>query len=163
MGKSTPALMAIHTSRPDRYTEGPTAQSRWAMGTATGRGPTERALTRYRCRQHSRRETRTSQGWMWPRTRSQQSRTRLSRNRRGMRLISPKKTLDISFARRMDIWPKTRKQIDSEKPLTVRLTNVSTDSNGVATYRQALSEGTQAWAEVCDGQITNGGVNDVPR
>lgn len=40
---------------------------------------------------------------------------------------------------------------------------VSTDSNGVATYRQMLPDGRQAWAEVYNGQITNGGVNNVPR
>lgn len=40
---------------------------------------------------------------------------------------------------------------------------VSTDSNGVATYRQILPDGRQAWAEVYKGQITYGGVNDVPR
>jgi hypothetical protein len=40
---------------------------------------------------------------------------------------------------------------------------VGTDSNGVATYRQNLPNGTQVWAEVKGGQITNGGVNDVPR
>jgi len=40
---------------------------------------------------------------------------------------------------------------------------VSTDANGVATYRQTLPDGTQAWAEVYHGQITNGGVNVVPR
>ncbi len=40
---------------------------------------------------------------------------------------------------------------------------VGTDSNGVSTYRQMLPGGRQAWAEVCNGQITNGGVNDVPR
>jgi RHS repeat-associated protein len=40
---------------------------------------------------------------------------------------------------------------------------VGTDSNGVATYRETLSGGRQAWAETYNGQITNGGVNDVPR
>ncbi len=40
---------------------------------------------------------------------------------------------------------------------------VSTDANGVVTYRQTLPDGTQVWAEVYNGQITNGGVNSVPR
>jgi len=40
---------------------------------------------------------------------------------------------------------------------------LSTDANGVVTYRQTLPDGTQVWAEVYNGQITNGGVNSVPR
>ena len=40
---------------------------------------------------------------------------------------------------------------------------VGTDSNGVATYRQVLPNGTQSWAELYQGQITNGGLNNVPR
>jgi hypothetical protein len=40
---------------------------------------------------------------------------------------------------------------------------IGTDSNGVSTYRETLPNGQQAWAEVWNGQITNGGVNDVPR
>ena len=35
---------------------------------------------------------------------------------------------------------------------------VGTDSNGVATYRETLPNGSQVWAEVWRGQITNGGV-----
>jgi RHS repeat-associated protein len=40
---------------------------------------------------------------------------------------------------------------------------VSMDPEGVATYRQILPDGRQAWAEVYNGQVTNGGVNDVPK
>ncbi|MFZ0666254.1 MAG: RHS repeat-associated core domain-containing protein [Acidimicrobiales bacterium] len=40
---------------------------------------------------------------------------------------------------------------------------IGTDSNGVATYRLLLPNGTQSWAEVYQGEITNGGVNSVPR
>jgi hypothetical protein len=40
---------------------------------------------------------------------------------------------------------------------------VSTDINGVATFRQLLADGRQLWAEAFNGQITNGGINDVPR
>jgi RHS repeat-associated protein len=40
---------------------------------------------------------------------------------------------------------------------------IGTDSNGVATYRRSLPDGRQAWAEIYNGKITNGGVNDVPR
>ena len=36
-------------------------------------------------------------------------------------------------------------------------------ANGVDTYRQTLSNGSQVWAEVHNGEITNGGVNAVPR
>jgi hypothetical protein len=35
--------------------------------------------------------------------------------------------------------------------------------NGVATFRETLPSGEQAWAEVYKGEITNGGVNRVPR
>jgi hypothetical protein len=40
---------------------------------------------------------------------------------------------------------------------------VSTNSTGVQTFRQMLPDGTQAWAEVFDGEIKNGGINRVPR
>ena len=50
-----------------------------------------------------------------------------------------------------------------EETATNPASYVGTDSNGVATYRQMLPDGTQAWAEVYNGEITNGGVNGVPR
>jgi RHS repeat-associated protein len=40
---------------------------------------------------------------------------------------------------------------------------VQTDSQGVETYRRMLPDGRQIWAEVFKGEITNGGVNNVPR
>lgn len=34
----------------------------------------------------------------------------------------------------------------------------------IGVYRETLSDGRQVWVEVRDGsEITNGGVNDVPR
>jgi hypothetical protein len=33
----------------------------------------------------------------------------------------------------------------------------------VQTYQQTLPNGTQVWVEVYNGQITNGGINAVPR
>ena len=40
---------------------------------------------------------------------------------------------------------------------------VRTSPQGVQTFRQLLPDGTEAWAEVYQGQITNGGVNVTPR
>lgn len=40
---------------------------------------------------------------------------------------------------------------------------IYTSSTGVSSYRQILPDGRQVWAEVYDGSITNGGINDVPR
>ena len=39
---------------------------------------------------------------------------------------------------------------------------VRTGAGGEALYRETLPNGTQAWAKVYEGAITNGGVNDVP-
>jgi RHS repeat-associated protein len=39
---------------------------------------------------------------------------------------------------------------------------VRTGSGGESLYRETLPNGTQAWAKVFEGAITNGGVNDVP-
>lgn len=41
--------------------------------------------------------------------------------------------------------------------------SIKSSSNGVATYQEVLPDGRQAWAEVHNGQITNGGVNNVPK
>jgi RHS repeat-associated protein len=40
---------------------------------------------------------------------------------------------------------------------------VETKYPGVDVYRETLSNGTQVWAEVKEGSITNGGVNTTPR
>jgi RHS repeat-associated protein len=40
---------------------------------------------------------------------------------------------------------------------------VSTHEPGVSVYRETLPNGTQVWAEVHNGEITNGGVNATPR
>jgi hypothetical protein len=39
---------------------------------------------------------------------------------------------------------------------------VRTGAGGEDLYRETLSNGTQVWAKVFKGSITNGGVNDVP-
>jgi RHS repeat-associated protein len=39
---------------------------------------------------------------------------------------------------------------------------VRTGGGGESLYRETLSNGTQAWAKVFEGAITNGGVNNVP-
>ncbi|HEV3319322.1 MAG TPA: RHS repeat-associated core domain-containing protein [Solirubrobacteraceae bacterium] len=41
--------------------------------------------------------------------------------------------------------------------------HVETKYPGVDVYRETLSNGTQVWAEVKDGSITNAGVNSTPR
>jgi RHS repeat-associated protein len=40
---------------------------------------------------------------------------------------------------------------------------VRTGGGGEEVYRETLPDGTQVWAEVFDGKITNGGVNQTPR
>ena len=39
---------------------------------------------------------------------------------------------------------------------------VRTGGGGEGLFQQTLSDGTQAWAKVFNGSITNGGVNQVP-
>jgi hypothetical protein len=40
---------------------------------------------------------------------------------------------------------------------------IGTSADGVSRYRVRLEDGTQAWADVYNGQIVNGGVNQIPR
>jgi hypothetical protein len=42
-------------------------------------------------------------------------------------------------------------------------TYIRTTPQGVKVYQKLLPDGTQSWAQVFNGSITNGGVNDVPR
>jgi hypothetical protein len=41
--------------------------------------------------------------------------------------------------------------------------HVYTNAKGVATYRRILPDGRQAWVEVFEGKMTNGGINAIPR
>jgi hypothetical protein len=38
-----------------------------------------------------------------------------------------------------------------------------TEPSGAKIYRENLKDGTQVWAKVYDGRITNGGINSVPK
>jgi len=40
---------------------------------------------------------------------------------------------------------------------------IGTRAPGVAVYRETLPDGTQVWAEVKGGAITNAGGNQIPR
>lgn len=40
---------------------------------------------------------------------------------------------------------------------------VGIKGEGVAIFRETLPNGSQVWAEVYNGAITNGGLNEVPR
>ena len=48
-------------------------------------------------------------------------------------------------------------------PANLRDTVTLKDGSSLAKYFRTLSDGTQAWAEVRGGQITNGGLNVIPR
>lgn len=48
-------------------------------------------------------------------------------------------------------------------PANLRQTDPLKDGTLLYRYFRILPDGTQVWAEVRNGEITNGGLNDIPR